>query len=97
MAVSELNDTYVIFCGIRSDHWVAISLRTHQFGAGTNPQDALANGIKAADQAAGSVSEHDNAHVSNSSRELLKTLAQTAQALTEGACAPGVVYKYERA
>jgi hypothetical protein len=96
MAASELNDIYIIFCGKRNDHWIAISLKTHQFGVGTNPKDALAKGIKAADQAAGSVSEHNGTHVSSSSREFLTTLAQAAQALPEGAYAPGVVYKYER-
>ena len=97
MSSSEYTDTYVIYYTKPGDLWVAFSTRTRQVGIGTYPKEALANGINAADQVVKSAAKPSAPHVSNSSHELMLTLAKIARPMTEGACAPGVVYKYERA
>jgi len=96
MNSSQATDTYVICYTKPGNVWTAFSLSTRQVGVGTNPKEALANCINAADQVVGSAIDHDDAHLSNSARDLMLTLAKIAQPLPEGECSPGVVYKYER-
>jgi hypothetical protein len=96
MTSPEPTDTYVICYTKPGNLWTAYSIRTRQVGVGTDPKEALANGVNAADQVVGSATERNDAHLSNPARDLMLTLARIAQPLTEGACAPGVVYKYER-
>ncbi len=97
MSSSKHTDTYVICYTEPGDLWVAFSTMTRQVGVGTYPKEALANGINAADRVAKSATKPSDPYVSKASHELMLTLAKIACPMTEGACAPGVVYKYERA
>jgi hypothetical protein len=95
MYPSQAVDTFVICYTRPSDVWAAYSVKTGQVGIGDDPKEALGNAISATDQNIGSATDHDNAHTFNVTHELMLTLARIAQPWTEGACAPGVVYKYE--
>jgi len=96
MTGSQIIDTYVICYGKPSNLWAAFSTKTHQVGMGSNPKEALANGISAADQAVESGNDQINNQGLNCSHQLLLSLARVAQSLPEGEFAQGVVYKYER-
>ena len=97
MSLSDPIDTFVICYTKPGNLWVAFSIKTRQFGVGAHPKEALANGISAADRAENPATQPCVPPISHSSHELMLTLAKLAHPITEGACAPGVVYKYERA
>ncbi len=96
MYSSEYTDTYVIYYTQPGDLWVAFSTKTRQIGVGTCPKEALTYGINAADQVVKSVTQHSAPNMSSAWYELMLTLAKSAHPMTEEACTPGVVYKYER-
>lgn len=96
IASPELNDTFVICYAEPSGLWAAYSIQTRQVGVGDSPKEALANGMRAVDQAIEASGEYPNTHVCSLSHELMRILAETALPLTDGECSPGVVYIYIR-
>ena len=96
MNSSPATDTYVICYSETANLWTAYSVKTRQVGGGTNPAEALTNAVENADRAMASDIVHSNACQTNSSHELMLTLAKIARPIRQGEYTPGVVYKYER-